>query len=375
MRHGKSWRSLNRTLPQRSGSLRRRHTSTQNASNNHHIAGGDCQGQESNVAIVVRRPWLAIPAHRLAIASFWGIFVDMDTKSGESFNLDKAWPFDPDPCTTIRKYLQQACGKRDRAGHTHAFRGVSCCFRNLLPSIDRGEGSGAVRVETETRLLEEFILRAWNDLTPQEKQRFLLSEARWGSKRNTAALVVARHRLVPTRCVDWSYCPLCALFFACNDDSQSDGEVWWFNRNEFDLCVAAQWPALFGKHGHVEAEIEEDFIAGRESQWLVALNYMLLPDDRLDRQKGWITVAGRLGTCHAEKIHRLGVREKGRLVIRPELKLEAIRELEQLGITSESLGLNRGDAADQIATQIREKFESGFPIKNCTAPWKEDART
>lgn|GEM_PF-6365290 len=79
--------------------------------------------------------------------------------------------------------------------------------------------------------------------------------------------------------------------------------------------------------------------------------------DRLDRQQGWITVAGILRTNHAEKIHRLGVRQKGRLVIPCKLKHEAIRELEQLGITRESLGLS-GDRADEIATEIREQFEN-----------------
>ena len=200
-------------------------------------------------------------------------------------------------------------------------------------------------------------------MTPQERHRYLLAEARWGSKRNTAALVVARHRLVPTRCVDWSDCPLRALFFACNGDHKCDGEVWWFNRSEFDRCVAAQWPALFDKDGDVEAEIEQDFIFRRESRWLTALNYMLLPDDRLDRQKGWITVAGHLGTCHAEEIQRIGVCQKGRLVIPAGLKHEAIRLLEQLGITKESLGLNHANSADEIAREIKTEFDDKYDAK------------
>jgi len=336
-----------------------------------YIAGGDCQGQESNVAIVVCRPWIAIPAHRVAIAPFWGIFVDMDTRSVQPFDLKTAWP--PHQCATIQEYLQAAYGKLNQTGHPHAFRGVTKRFSNLRPSFDRRDITDDDPVNIETQLLEEFLLRAWNDLIPQERHRCLLSEKRWGSKRNTAALVVARHRQVPTRCVDWSYCPLCALFFACNDDSQTDGEVWWFNRCEFDRCVGDQWLALFGKRGHVEAEIEEDFIAGRDTSWFTALDYMPLPGDRPYRQKAWITVVGRLGTCHAEKIHRLGVRQMGRLGIPAELKLEAIRELEQLSITRESLGSNHGDPADKIAKQITKKFEKDYPLKNCATPCKEEA--
>ena len=192
----------------------------------------------------------------------------------------------------------------------------------------------------------------------------MLAQTRWGEKRNTGAMVVARHRMVPTRCIDWTDDPLHALLFACEDDSASAGDVWWFDRAEFDHCVGAQWPALFGKAAHVVDDIEQDFIAGKHSRWITALGYMLLPDDRLDRQKAWITVAGRLGTCHAREIHRLGVREKGRLLIPSGLKAEAMALLAQMGITREALGIPHDDPADKIATQIREQFEQNFPAKS-----------
>ncbi len=192
----------------------------------------------------------------------------------------------------------------------------------------------------------------------------MLAETRWGSKRNTGAMVVARHRAVPTRCIDWTGSPLYSLLFACEEDSTCDGEVWWFNRTEFDHCVGAQWPALFGKREHVEDDIERDFIAGSDARWVTGLDYMLLGDDRLDHQRAWITVAGHLGTCHAEEIHRLGVRDKGRLVIPAQLKAEAVALLAQMGVTRESLGFARDDPADKIAARIREEFESKFPSKN-----------
>jgi len=287
----------------------------------------------------------------------------MNTLSVPLFDLKTAWP--SHRCTTIQDYLKLADGKRDLAGHPHAFRGVGRQFCNLRATFDRHKMPDTNPVEIETRLIEEFLLCAWNDLKPQERYRFLRSKARWGKTRNTAALVVARHRGVPTRCVDWSHCPLVALFFACERDSECDGEVWWFDLTEFERFVEVQWPALFAKHGHVEAVIEQDFIAGVEARWLTALHYELLPDDRPERQRAWITVTGRLGTCHAEEIHLLDVCRKGRLVIPAELKPEAIQLLEQLGITKQSLGFCGGDPADKIATRIREKFENDFPIKTC----------
>ena len=283
----------------------------------------------------------------------------MDTTEVQTFVLSTTWK--SHKCTTIQEYLQEAYGKPDRAGHGHAFRGASKHYPNLRPSIDRRDIAPAKRVQVETDLLAEFFLRAWDDLTPQERHRYSLSEARWGQQRNTAALMVARHRLVPTRCVDWTDCPLRSLFFACDGNAECDGEVWWFNRNEFDFFVAAQWPALFHKQGHVEADLEQDFIAGSDSPWFTGLKYMLLPDDRPHRQKAWITVAGRPGTCHAEEIHRIGVSQKGRLVIPPELKLEAVKLLAQLGITKELLGLGHGDPADEVAAKIKSEFEETYP--------------
>lgn len=208
-------------------------------------------------------------------------------------------------------------------------------------------------------MLREFMTRAWEHLTPQEQFRYRLAEIRWGP-RNTGAMVVARHRLVPTRCLDWTGCCLHALLFACGGNHQEDGEVWWFDRGQFEQCVAGQWPSLFGKFGHVEDDLERDFIAGKDAAWFTAFDYIKLQDDRLDRQKAWMTVAGRLGTCHAVEIHRLGLRSKGRLRIRAEMKQEAVRQLRELGITNESLGLDC-DAADRIARQIHDEFTCRYP--------------
>lgn len=302
---------------------------------------------------------LADGAPGVAIGPFCCIFVGMNTSSREPFKLDEAWK--SEPCDNLQQYLQEAYGKSDQAGHAFAFRGANDCYRNLWPSIDRRIICGPDRIKTETALLEDFLSKTRNHLTPQERKRCWVSEERWGNKRNTAAMVVAQHRCVPTRCLDWSDCPLCALFFACRGDSSKDGEVWWFSKNDFDLCAATQWRAVFDKCGHVEPDIERAFIAGdHPMSWFTAMKYERLPDDRLDRQKGWITFAGQLVTDHAEEIHRLGVTRKGRLLITLKLKLEAIRGFEQLGITSQSLGLNDGGRVDEIATEIRKKFEDKF---------------
>ena len=169
---------------------------------------------------------------------------------------------------------------------------------------------------------------------------------------------------VPTRCVDWTDCPLTALWFACGKNVNVDGEVWWFDRIEFDRCVGAQWPSIFGKRGHVEADIEKDFIDGHEAEWFTALKYMLLSDDRLDRQGGWITIAGRLGTCHAEEIHRIGLRSKGRIRIPAALKCEAKELLKRIGITAESAGLHPREPADDVASSIARKFEEEYPERD-----------
>lgn len=289
----------------------------------------------------------------------------MNAAAVHSCTLDPCWP--KRTCKTIQEYLQAAYGLLDHAGHAHAFRGVGTHYCNLWPSFDRRIIKEAEPVDVETRILEEFIERAWNYLTPQERHRYLLAEKRWGSKRNTGTVVVARHRLVPTRCVDWTDCPLRALFFACEDLSKCscDGEVWWFNRPQFERCLRAQWPTMYRKYGHVEADIEKDFIAKRDRSWFTTLYYKLIADDRLDRQNAWITIAGSFGKCHAQEINGLGVSKKGRLVISGALKHDAIRQLAELGITRESLGLCSGDPADEIGKQIKQEFERRFDKKTC----------
>lgn len=297
----------------------------------------------------------------------WG----MDTKNIGTFDLDNAWP--GQMCRTLQDYLQEAYGRLNQTGCAHAFRGVTRHFDNLRSSFDRRDTTAGNPVEIETWLLEEFLHRGVDHLTPQERQRYLLAETRWGTRRNTGSLVVARHRMVPTRCIDWTYCPLCALLFACASDSDCDGEVWWFNRVEFDACVGAQWPVLFGKPNCVEDDIERDFIGGCDGRWFTALGYMLLPGDRPCRQKAWITVAGRLGVCHANEIHRIGVREKGRLAIPARLKAEAIALLGQMGITKESLGFGYAEPADEIARQIVEDSNGRFP-REAIGESEEDSR-
>ena len=115
---------------------------------------------------------------------------------------------------------------------------------------------------------------------------------------------------------------------------------------------------------HVEDDIEEEFIKGKAAQWVTALDYTSLAGDRLDLQKGWITVAGQLGTCHAEEIHRLGVRGKGRLVVPARLKPKALAFLERMGVTRQALGFGPNDHADEIAQKIREEFEGKYPCKS-----------
>jgi len=182
--------------------------------------------------------------------------VDMDTTNAESFNLDGAWPCHK--CETIQEYLERAYEKEEQAGHRHAFRGASRRYGNLRPAFDRRPKKDDP-TQIETDLLENFVLRSWAHLTPAERKRCWKPEKRRGSNRNLGAVVVAQHRGIPTRGLDWSDNPLVALFFACEGNSTSEGEVWWYNNFEFEVYVGAQWPLLFAKHGHVELEIGKDF--------------------------------------------------------------------------------------------------------------------
>lgn len=95
------------------------------------------------------------------------------------------------------------------------FRGQSSKEFQLIPSIGRycKPGQEATLIQFEKELFYDF-----------KRKYALFTDVR--PKNDKELLFLAQHYGLPTRLLDWTYNPLIALYFACNNDSDKDGVVY-----------------------------------------------------------------------------------------------------------------------------------------------------
>jgi len=271
------------------------------------------------------------------------------------YNLRDAWP--AVVLTDARDWLEQL----HRLGHLEqkrAYHGAYHDWGRIFSSLDvhvKEKKTPAKRRRTvETHLLEAFAREADPHLPPPARRHVELARVKWKALRNTGTLFVGRHYGLPTRCVDWTSDCLTGLFFACRRDFNKTGIVWWMDYDDFSVHLAAQWWSAYRKYERIEDDFERDFIDGKEQGVFVRLHYPPWME-RPTRQNAWTTLAGQYDVRHDEAIHRLGVRNFGRLIINPPLKRDLLTMLSRLGISGASLGL--GDACvETIAADVARRL-------------------
>jgi hypothetical protein len=280
------------------------------------------------------------------------------------YNHDDAWP---------AIVLTEACdwlGQLQRLGHLkqrRAYHGAYRDWKHILSSLDicfKNKNTPAnERVKIETGLLETFAEEAEPHLSPEARRHIELAHIKWNTRRNTGTAFVGRHYGLPTRSIDWTFNCLTALFFACRRDFNEPGVIWWMSYDDFSAHLAGQWPTAYGRTEDIADDFERDFIAGTEKGVLSSFFYPPWME-RPRKQEAWITLADQYAICHAEKIHGLGVRDCGRLIVTPVLKRGLLTELSRLGISGTSLGL--GDACvEMIAEDVAQKFADGGGMIGC----------
>jgi hypothetical protein len=269
--------------------------------------------------------------------------------------MNNAWPpvepTNPDDC--LKQLVRLALSGRASAYHG-AYHNWGCIRSSLDVRFEDKKIPPPNRLELETRLLEDFVQETDPHLPPGAHRHIELARLKWETLRNTGTLYVGRHYGLPTRGVDWTFNYLTGLFFACRRDFDKNGVVWWMNYDDFSKQVATQWPGTYGKTQDVENDIEKDFISGAAKDILTALHY---PEwmERPRLQEAWITFALRYDIHHEEKIHQLGLRQCGRIIVRAALKRDLLNILNRWGVTGASLGIG-DECVETIRAGVVEKL-------------------
>lgn len=120
------------------------------------------------------------------------------------------------------------------------FRGVKSVEYKLVPKIGRVKNPEGTILTLEQ---EKFIL----DLFKQKSQPYLKYEP----KSELEWLALGQHYGLPTRLLDWTWNPLVATFFACEEDFDGDSALYVF-RNSKELRIKTKdiedfKPFSFGK--------------------------------------------------------------------------------------------------------------------------------
>lgn len=234
------------------------------------------------------------------------------------------------------------------------FRGQSDSGWTLKPSLLRlfeNEAPDLAQLHaTELHLLDEFRSDAGEHL-----DRVHLGTTRedllgWWSP--------MRHYGAPTRLLDWTLSPYVALFFACEDNWDRDGVV-WFARER------AVTTSMVQAHG-------EDYIEGYKDLRNLMKFYLRLHSkdpkaqiyfferiykfDRMSVQQGWFSVCTDPRADHALLGMAAHIKTSGealpgehaaKYVIPKQAKPEILRDLHLMNVTAKSLfpgidGLGRG---------------------------------
>ena len=240
----------------------------------------------------------------------------------------------------------------DLRGKQWLCRGQSERYPSLLPSIDRGSLQNLSRREKLT------LERRSIDLFRDTARFFAHPGEQVALADDIVALMVLRHYGVPTRLLDWSMSPYVAAHFAVCGADTNDGQIWAFDRPEYEQKGKQQWKQWpkttsdgSGDDDKFDAKLTA-FTVEEPYNWFICGFYQ--PGfPRQNAQDGVYSLTARLARDHADAIATLlgDSSRYHRYVIPAQLKPGLRRLLrESHGIWSGSLFPDSAGAAKTAGT-------------------------
>lgn len=238
----------------------------------------------------------------------------------------------------------------------------------LHPKLDRIFRNGdhyLSRLHSERQAMSLFIHHAPSLLSPVELGLLNNMLSRWA---------VMQHHGAPTRLLDWSFSPWVALYFACCDHKNEDGDVWLFDRTAFHLMThSAHHDAL-----HLLGDM--NIVKGLSNQhrllfvhppykWIALIDGhspntfgVRSASPRYIAQQSCFTICGELGIDHAQAIDAILADQNGpdnptkfRVSIRKESKPAVMKRLAIMNITAASLF----PGVDGVGRYVQDVLEFG----------------
>lgn len=216
------------------------------------------------------------------------------------------------------------------------FRGHADSNWPLVPSLIRMARRSDLKSEhvsaLENHLLQEFMKQAHLHLTPQTipDKGDLLS---WWT--------LMQHHHAPTRLLDWTYSPFVALYFACEQLDQLEGAVWMVASRRISDLMVEKFPDCAG---HATKARQKQYYQSPSGPDFLEFIERNTQTAQMVAQQTMHSVSPAPLADHGELVRSvLSGKESGagnpfrKLIIPPQQKIEFLRTLRFMNVTSNAL--------------------------------------